>query len=333
MDQRTHTWLAIRAVALLDDANETPGLVRLLKPHVKSAAIGSWIPDMADSKPGSGDIDNHVFKLKPYTGSGSHRFVTKRDQLFKSLGNKRQIRTFLDNWDGVLGSSWWSKPYKAEPAPGQHLANRSMALTTTLIDQLILGDTNVAKQVPGEVKFAKNLHVNARSRSEEVATYFFMLSHFVADACQPCHSDARRLSAYSNGLHKEMETHWSKKVGTYFNKQKLLQTSDTPAKILDAARSVDSRFNVTFENTVPEIIARDTWLEVVMLCRASFAVASILAPPQTFPYDSAAVTSFDEVFFSTDADPALLPELDQAIMHDAVLNIAMTWKEVWKAFD
>jgi hypothetical protein len=333
MDQRTHTWLAIRAVALLDDANETPGLVKILKPHVKSAAIGSWIPDMADSKRGTGDIDNHVFKLKPYSGAGEKRFITKRDKLFESLGNKRLIRTFLDNWDGVLGADWWNKPYKADPAPGQHLANRSMALTTTLIDQLILGDTNLAKLVPGEVKFAKNLHPAARSRGEQVATYFFMLSHFVADACQPCHSDARRLSAYGNGLHKEMEGHWSKKVGTYFKKKKLLETSDTPAKILKAARAVDGQFNLTFENKVPKILARDTWLEVVTLCRASFAVASILAPPQSFPYDANNLTTFNEVFLSDNADTDLLPDLNQAIAHDAVLNIAMVWKEVWRTFD
>jgi hypothetical protein len=333
MDQRTHTWLAIRAVALLDDANETPGLVKILKPHVKSAAIGSWIPDMADSKRGTGDIDNHVFKLKPYSGAGENRFITKREKLFKSIGNKRLIRTFIDNWDGVLGADWWNKPYKAEPAPGQHLANRSMALTTTLIDQLILGDTNLAKLVPGEVSFARNLHPEARSRGEQVATYFFMLSHFVADACQPCHSDARRLSGYGNGLHKEMEAHWSKKVGTYFNKKKLLATTDSPAKILKAARAVDSQFNLSFENLVPKIVARDTWLEVVTLCRASFAVACILAPPQSFPYDSNKLTSFDDVFLSDNADPELLPDLNQAVAHDAVLNIAMIWKEVWSTFD
>ena len=160
--------------------------------------------------------------------------MLKRADLFKALGTKRQIRTFLDNWDGVLGADWWNKSYKAEPSPGEHLANRSMALTTTLIDQLILGDKAVARVVPGEVRFAKNLHPDARSRSEEVATYFFMLSHFVADSCQPCHCDARRLSGYSRGLHKEMEKHWSKKVGTYFNKKKLLETSDSSLKILRA---------------------------------------------------------------------------------------------------
>ena len=110
-------------------------------------------------------------------------------------------------------------------------------------------------------------------------------------------------------------------------------SSDTPAKIIKAARAFDESFNLSFDNTVPNIMARDTWHEGVYLCRASFAVASILVPPQAFPYDSTRLTSFDEVFHSDDSDPELLADIDQMIMHDAVLNIAMIWKEVWRAFD
>jgi hypothetical protein len=54
MDQRAHSWLAIRAVELLDQVGETQELAALLKPHIKSAAIGAWIPDLQDSKLGSG---------------------------------------------------------------------------------------------------------------------------------------------------------------------------------------------------------------------------------------------------------------------------------------
>ncbi len=150
---------------------------------MKGAAIGSWIPDLQDTKIGSGDIDNHVLKMKPYEGSNKTRFIKKRNVLFDELGQGRKVREFLDDWDSVLGAAWWNKAYKAEPSPGQHLANRSMALTTTLIDQLILGDKKVAALVPGTVKFSNKLDMNARSRKEEVAMYCFMLSHFVADSC------------------------------------------------------------------------------------------------------------------------------------------------------
>ena len=63
MKQATHAWIAIRAVGLLENDPATKGLASLLKPHVQSAAIGAWMPDLADSKLGSGDIDNHVFKM------------------------------------------------------------------------------------------------------------------------------------------------------------------------------------------------------------------------------------------------------------------------------
>ena len=100
--------------------------------------------------------------------------------------------------DEVLEDEWWDQPYKADPQPGQHLANRTMSLCTTLTDLLILGDREVAPLVPGRVSFANQLDDEARSSAEQIATYFFNLSHFVADSCQPCHCDARKLAADLN---------------------------------------------------------------------------------------------------------------------------------------
>lgn len=333
MKQRTHTWLAIRAIALLEDSDAAPGLVQLLKPHVKSSAIGSWIPDLADSKKGSGDIDNHVFKMKPYDGPRSSRFVKNKKTTLTELGDVRLMPKFIAEWGSVLGSGWWAGAYKATPTPGEHLANRAMALSTTLIDQLILGDETVAAIVPGTVSFASSLAPEARTRIEEVATHFFMLSHFVADSCQPLHCDAREMAGYDNGLHKELEAHWDKQVGTYFDKAKLLKTTDTSEDILTKARAIDERFGLQFDNVVPDIVASDSWLETLSLCRASFAISSIMVPPDVIPYGSDKHTSFDAMFNGPDADPLFLEELDQTIMHDAVLNIAMIWKEVWSTFD
>lgn len=333
MKQRTHTWLAIRAIALLEDADIAPDLVRLLKPHVKSTAIGSWIPDLADSKKGSGDIDNHVFKMKPYDGPGKERFIKDRQNTLRALGAARLMSQFIKDWGAGLNDDWWDTGYKADPAPGEHLANRAMALTTTLIDQLILGDSRVAALVPGTVRFAHNLDPNARTREEEIATYFFMLSHFVADACQPLHCDARTMAGYSNGVHKELEAHWNKPVGTYFEKKKLFETTDTPYKILQKARSVDQNIGIEFTNEVPDIIASDTWLEILSVCRASFVISSILVSPEEIPYGSRRHTTYDAVFKGPGVDPQLLDDLDKTVLHDAVLNIAMVWKEVWKKFD
>ncbi|MDH4020550.1 MAG: hypothetical protein OEU84_13215 [Xanthomonadales bacterium] len=333
MKQRTHTWLAIRAIALLEDAGETPGLVKILKPHVKESAIGSWIPDLADSKKGSGDIDYHIFKMKPFNGAQKQRFVTNKAKLFQQIGSDRKVKGFIQKWGSSLESTWWDAPYKAEPRPGEHLANRSMALTTAIADQLILGDPDVARLVPGSVRFASKLASEARTRKAEVATYFFMLSHFLADSCQPCHCDARTAFGYSNGLHKEMESHWNKIIGTYFEKKKLFENTDSAKTVLQKARDIDTKFSITFANTIPDLGNNiDAWLEIVRVCRASFAVASILVPPAVIPYGNRSHTSFKTVFEDTNVDPSFLTDCDEMIMHDAVLNIAIIWKSIWQKF-
>ncbi len=333
MKQRTHTWLAIRAIALLEDSGTAPNLVKLLKPCARVTAIGSWIPDLADSKKGSGDIDFHIFKMKPYSGNLKQRFITDKDTLFKQVGTHRQVIRFIEKWGSALDQQWWNTPYKAKPKPGQHLANRSMALTTTIADQLILGDRNVAQLVPGKIGFALNLDVDARTRKEEVATYFFMLSHFVADSCQPCHCDARVAFAYNNGLHKQMEAHWNRIIGTYFDKKKLFKNTDSANTILKKARQIDKKFDLAFTNKIPRLKKNvDAWLEIVSVCRASFVVANILVPPSIIPYGSRSHTRFDKVF-RDNKDPRFLKDCDAMIMHDAVLSIAIIWKSIWDKFE
>lgn len=332
MKQRTHTWLAIRAIALLEDSGAAPGLVKLLQPHVNSVAIGSWIPDLADSKKGTGDIDNHVLKMKPYDGPGKERFVKNKQRTLRELGSARLMSQFIKDRGAGLDNNWWGTAYKAKPTPGQHLANRAMALTVTLADQLILGDSKVSALVPGTVSFTKDMDKNALTRMEEVATYFFMLSHFVADSCQPLHCDARTMAGYSNGVHMELETHWDNRISNYFDKSKLLKTTDATKAILSKARAVDQDLGIQFSNNVPDIIADDTWLEMLSVCRASFAISSIVVPPNIIPYGSKKNTTFDAVFSGSGVDEQLLNDLDKTVLHDAVLNIAMVWKEVWAKF-
>jgi len=330
MNQRTHTWIAMRALALLEDEKECPRLVKLLKPYVKTAAIGSWIPDLADSKKGSGDIDNHVLKMKPYSGLGKERFVVNKKELLKQLGNERLMSKFLKN-DTSLKDDWWNKPYKAEPSPGQHLANRTMALSVTITDLLILGDRDVAKLVPRTVRFSENLDSDARSHASQVATYFFMMTHFIADSNMTCHCDARKLAAYSSGLHHEMEGDWSKRIGTYFDKKKLFASDDSPNQILKKVKTIDEKFDITFSKTVPPMKARDAWAEIIAISRGSFAVNSILVPPTTHPYSSKETTSFKDVFAGEEGKK-LLSDINRISIHDAVLNVAIIWKDIWKTF-
>jgi len=218
-----------------------------------------------------------------------------------------------------------------------------MANSVTLIDLLIVGDDRVARHVPREMGFADELDDRERSTEELVTLWCCYLSHFVADACMPCHCDARPLSSYSKGkLHKYLEMHWNDLVGEEFEKDHLADDGLSAADYLAAARAVDGRVGIAFRGKIPDIPRyrdrssgrrkkKDIWHDLVDVCRASFTVASIIAPPEAYPYGGRAHPPFDELFSGPDGEE-LLTDLDRAVLHDAVLNTAMVWKDVWRRF-
>jgi hypothetical protein len=146
----------------------------------------------------------------------------------------------------------------------------------------------------------------------------------------PCHCDARSLASYSKGLHKELENAWSELVGAKFDKAKLLPASLSISadEILKNARDVDTKFdNMSFAKAVPNLVAGDVWLEVINICRGSFAVASIIVPPTKYPYAGAKKAPFATVFGDTDSQK--FKDMSKMVMHDAVLNNAIIWRHIW----
>ncbi len=334
MDQRTHAWIAIRAIGLLESAQQTPQLVELLKPHAREASIGAWIPDKRDAKLGGSRTQNHVFKMGPYDRSLKSRFVVTQKELTKKLGPERAVTSFFAAHEDILDEAWWQRAYKADPDPGQHLPNRAMALTINNIDMLILGDEHVQDLVPGQVPFIEKVGPELKCSSGQIALFFFMLSHFVADSMMPCHCDERDLSDYDKGLHMELEKHWSKKVGPFFSEKSLMDNKPDIGEVWRRAQEVDQKFGLDLGGGVPAMRCKDIWEEMVLLCRASFAVASVMAPEAKWPYkpQEQKLAPF-EVLFEGDAQgEALLAEVDRVVLHDAVLDVAMVWKHIWDKF-
>ena len=332
MDQSTHSWIAIRALALLKEKGEAKNLVELLKPHAAASSVGAWIPDNVDAKRGGAgsSTDNHILKMEPYIGSQTDRFVVKKADLMKHLGRHRATFSFLEN-DTYLDPAWWEKPYKGDaPKPGQHLPNRIMALSTMMKDVLLMGDEKVDKLIPGSISFIDYMAEKQRTPEEMAAMDFFMLSHFVADACMPCHCDGRLLAGYRAGMHKELEEHWSKIVGPAFEKKNLKKSKVAGDQILEQARKVDGKFGLTFgADPIPGLLRdHDVWLEFIYMCRASFAVASIVAPYTAYPYDnSQRKIRFADILGKP--KQKLLDDLDRTVMYDAVMNTAIVWKHIW----
>jgi len=327
MDQATHAWIATRAVGLLESDDKTKVLAKVLRPHIPSAAYGAWLPDLTAAKPGSGLTQNHIFKMLPYKGSGEDRFKLPFAGLQKRLGSKRAVLGFLSKHGDRLGEGWWEKAYKASPPPGKHLANRIMSLHTSLVDRLLLADDLLAKALGIEAELGHPLGKEARTQSEELALHLFMLSHFVADTCMPCHCDGRDLHDYAKGLHKELEKHWSDQVGSFFKKSEEGPLPKKPAACLSEAKAVDETLGLKFPSEIPPCKSGDVWEEAVVLCRASFAVAGVMAPPADYPYGGKATGK--PVWSSLQANPDLLAEIDRCVLQDAVLNVAMFWKSVF----
>ena len=346
MKEQSHAWIAVRAIALLEDEKDDEektkerDLVRLLKPHAREASVGAWIPDHMDAKRGGSGSATfyHIFKMMPYSAPDEGRFITKKEELLKRIGEHRETYRFLQN-DDTLDPEWWATPYRADPSPGKHLPNRAMALSTTMKDLLLMGCQRIDHLIPGEVRFAQYMVDEVRTQEEAAVMYFFMLSHFIADMSMPCHCDARKLAGHDRGLHMELERHWSNKVGKGFGKKNLLpkELNLTPAqaradsnRVLKQARAIDDKFGKPFgQISIPDLLPKhDVWLEAVNLCRASFAMASIIAPPDQYPYDDPeARAPFKTVL--GDGNRRLLDDVNRTVMHDAVLNTAIVWKHVW----
>ncbi len=335
MNQSTHAWIAVRAAALLEEKNQQKGLVSLLLPHVSKAAIGAWIPDLTDAKRAGGGIQYHVLKMAPLVSKDTdaqERFIATKDKLIKRLCGSSAMKKYLEE-DRTLDQQWWSMPYKADPAPGQHVANRAMGLFTALRDLLIISDSQVDDLVPGNVLFLSDVGETAKTHAEQAALYFFMLSHFIADACMMCHCDARPLAAFKGSLHHKLELYWGKVVGEDFEESKLSPTvTPSPSSLLEKAREVDGRLGIKFVDALPKIRdKRDVWLEMVDACRASFAVMNSVAPNSEFPASTEKRDLFNILFDPKDGKKKkFLDKISAMSLCDAVTNTAMVWTELWK---
>lgn len=348
MDQETHTWIAIRAIALLEDEGSEKGLINLLKPFTCLSSIGAWLPDESDAQRGGATAtkNNHIFKISPLTDkekikTQKERFVLNKEDLLKKIGKERAISKYLQD-DKVLDSNWWEQPYRANPKnSGKHIPNRAMALSIMLKDIILFGNDTVQDFLPGKpINTLACISDSCRTEDEAIAMYFFMLSHFCADATMPCHCDDREIAAYENGLHNGLENYWSKEIGIFFNKKNILPNITKPIDLkkcedaLNEARNVDSKFNIQFSNKIPNLIkGNDVWLEVVYLCRASFALNNIIADASIYPYESKKKSSPTKISFKKyfAGKDKLLADVSRVTLHDAVLNTAMIWKNTWKS--
>jgi hypothetical protein len=104
---------------------------------------------------------------------------------------------------------------------------------------------------------------------------------------------------------------------------------DDGVEILEKARRVDDAFGLDFEQAKIEGLQKghDVWLELMFICRATFSIASIVAPYQQYPYGKSQKKAPYGTLLGQNED--LRKQLDLTTMYDAVLNTAIIWKHIW----
>lgn len=329
MKQTGHTWIALRAIGLIQDDPKTRDLAKVLAPWAKHSYVGCWLPDWPKFKKGHGIVGNHTFKNAPYTGKDKTRFITPKQDVLDALDPNLALRDYIASVS-TLKASWWNQPYKAVQKDGEHLPDCLASLFETICDLLLLGDAKLDALVPGTTGYAEYLDPACAISKEQVSTFFFMISHYVADCFMPCHTDKRTLAAYEvGGIHEGWEKHWDKLVGSYFGKTKLKATKDTSAQIIDKAKDLDTALGLTFKTplTWPKN-GNDIWDTAIVWCRASFSFSCDLFPISKYPYAGKAKPQFKEYF--TDEDQ--LAEYDRIVLQSAVHAVASTWKQIWRKF-
>ncbi len=323
MKKKSHIYIAVRAVEQLARDEETAALAALLRPQVSHIALGAWLPDEKYFKSGSGSTQNHVLKMKPYSGADAARFVQSREETCKKLGPQRKLTGFMEQ----LPPSFWKGAYRGDCDPGRHPADCTAGLATALTDLLLMGNAPIQKVLDNIVSEKISFPKDAETSVVQAALYFFMMSHFIVDGHMPCHADARKLAKYDAPLHAAWEKHFDDTIAAFPDPDKVEQTP--PAELLKAAVKA---FPLDLPTEIPALKNKSVWEEVIQICRASFAMNCLLVPPEQFPFEGEGTVAFKDVFAGPEGAKRL-EKVTQAILHDAVLGVAMVWKHVWKSLN
>lgn len=332
MNQPTHAWLAVEAYRIVLLASkkdkQLTGLADILESHLHEAVVGAWVPDSIIKDMTYG----HVFKNSSYKGDQKKRFTMDMAELKKMLPAYAQIPTVaLKN----IKPAWWKGAYRVKDNGG-HLPARVTALCFAARDMMKLGDKGVVKAA-GKAPSKKTSEVAAELlySTRDIALFMWILSHYVADAHMPFHSDNRALASTAKcKTHSAVEKEWGKNVPQLFKAGDVLKKKSSA--ILKAPYPKNSKFEaIDFGGGVAKIkTGGDPWKQAVYICRAGFATSFAWVSAEAAPVDSPKKISFDDILAGKNGccGEEVFWKISRAIMHDAANAIAMIWGDIWMDF-
>ena len=350
MKRAAHGWIALRAYKLIDDISvkgrignvyHTDKLIELLSYYLSNVWDGAWIPDslICDMQYG------HIFKQTNDPALLGSIVKDKRSQvsykeLKSGLKGKRLCLECLKK-EEVLDEYYWSKQ--------GHLPSRVIALTHTASDMLKLGDFPLAFYLreqrrtayTGDLSAAsvKSLSLSPTFSARQIATIFFILSHYIADAHMPLHCDYRdysrpkRVRPIPPRLHPSIEERWEK----YFPKERIIGVGKYSKDSVD-----DIVLNLPKNSVIKEKKYKlsgadglkksnnDVWKEMVNICRVSYALSRVWIDKEDTENKKSGYDDVRDLIRRKGEEEFV--DITNRIFHDAVESVARIWLLVWGKF-
>lgn len=305
MKQYTHAWLAFMALKRLEKAkipvtyqSKAKLLIKWFNNHRDFVIQGAWYPDAIIKDMAT----SHVLKYKPNEDSKENRFrkLPNEYHLFK-IGKT---------------SGLYKQTYTIE---GGNLPDRCEAIAHSIVDNL--------KMQESEEKGSP-----ISPTDNHIATLFFMLSHYIADAHMPLHCDARSFSS-NNDIHARIEKEWDDIIrNTYeidFDNERFfydpagypLRKGNDPTVDWIEQEIVNRPFTTSWglEND-------NTWDFMASITQYSYLLAYKMIPKN---YDE---NNLDWNTFKSLNTGYSFDEYSRFILIDAIDSITKVWFRVWDRY-
>ena len=339
MKQRAHSWVALRALKLIDDSKKAPKLVELLSYYLSDVWEGAWLPDtlIVDMKYG------HIFKLDndpEMLGYDITKYDWRRvsyDELDDRLCGKRLCLEYIKDSKELQDPYWIHEKYSG------HLPDRVIAISHTIGDMLKMSDYPMAFYAKKKRSRAymeedlskqniRDLSLSPNFSARQIAIMFFIISHYICDAHMPLHCDLRDYGGKKlkrrlpRSLHPSIEKLWESQ---FPEKEKIILHDYTIKSLDDITQDLPGQSIIEID-TNPEYklnkrifkIKGDEWNEMVYTCRISYALSRKWI---TKPYDKV-----DK--FIDDIGDDEFKRVTNYIFHDTVESIARIWYKTWIRF-
>jgi len=305
MKQYTHAWMAMMAIKRLEIADvpvnykrSSQSLATWFKAYRDDVVQGAWYPDSVIKDMAS----SHILKFTPKVDG---------DARFKKLPSTYY---FAQRWKNL------NKAKHAYEIVGGNLPDRCEAIVQSIVDNL--------KMQESEKKGSPIVPTG-----NHIATLFFMLSHYIADAHMPMHCDSRSFSA-GTGLHAIIEKKWDDGVRNCYeidfdNERFFYDKNGYPLRTANVNDDI-----INFIET--EISTREfsigwgsgnnnTWDFMTSICQHSY-----LTSYKMIPEDIDNMLDWDG-FVALNQNPSF-EQYSKELLIDAIDSIVRIWLQVWRQY-